>query len=345
MRGAAERLAHAQTQRASAGRAGEEDLTGRTVLLSLGGNAILPGRGAGTIGEQYRVTQASMTHVADLLESGARVIISHGNGPIVGNILIRNELARDRIPPMPLDVCGADSQGGIGYMIQQCLQNILHERRIPRQVATMLTQVVVGADDPAFLRPTKPIGPFYTESEARQLAREKGWTMAQDSGRGVRRVVPSPRPLRIVEESVIRSLFEAGHVVIAAGGGGIPVVEEHGRLRGVEAVIDKDLASILLAQAVKVDTVVNVTAVDQVALDFGRPTQRAIAVMTAAEASRYLEEGQFPEGSMGPKIRGAVQFLEGGGRQVIITSPPCIRASLQGVSGTRIVQTLPPQRP
>lgn len=310
----------------------------RTVLLSLGGNAILPGRGAGTIDEQFRVTYATMEHVADLLQAGARVIITHGNGPIVGNILIRNERARDRIPPMPLDVCGADSQGGIGYMVQQALQNILRARRIPRQVATVVTQVVVALDDPAFARPTKPIGPFYSEDEARRLHLEKGWPMMEDAGRGMRRVVPSPLPRRIVEESVIRSLFEAGHVVIAAGGGGIPVAEENGRLRGVEAVIDKDLASVVLALAVRVDTVINVTATDQVSLDFGKPTQRPLAVMTVDEARRHLADGQFPEGSMGPKIRAAVQFLESGGREVIITSPPLVREAFEGRAGTRIVK-------
>ncbi len=308
-----------------------------TVLLSLGGNAILPGRGAGTIEEQRRVTHTSMVHVADLLEAGARVILTHGNGPIVGNILIRNDLAKDRIPPMPLDVCGADSEGGIGYMIQQSLQNILRERRIPRVVVTAITQVVVSAEDPAFHRPTKPIGPFYAPEEARRLQAEKGWTMVEDSGRGIRRVVPSPIPLRIVEESAIRTLFEAGHIVVAAGGGGIPVVEEHGRLRGVEAVIDKDLASIILALAVRVDTVVNVTAIDQVALDYGKPTQRNLSVLTLEEAERHLRDGQFPDGSMGPKIRAAVQFLRGGGREVIITSPARVREALDGLAGTRIV--------
>ncbi|MDM7916578.1 MAG: carbamate kinase, partial [Candidatus Eisenbacteria bacterium] len=304
----------------------------RTVLLSLGGNAILPGRGAGTIEEQRRVTHTSMVHVADLLEAGARVILTHGNGPIVGNILIRNDLAKDRIPPMPLDVCGADSEGGIGYMIQQSLQNILRERRIPRVVVTAITQVVVSPDDPAFTHPTKPIGPFYSPEEARRLQADKGWTLAEDAGRGIRRVVPSPVPLRIVEVSAIRTLFEAGHIVIAAGGGGIPVVEEHGRLRGVEAVIDKDLASIILALAVRVDTVVNVTAIDQVALDFGKPTQRNLSTLTLEEAKRHLRDGQFPDGSMGPKIRAAVQFLEGGGREVIITSPSRVREALDGLA-------------
>lgn len=310
----------------------------RTVLLSLGGNAILPGRGAGTIEEQRRITLASMVHVADLLESGARVIISHGNGPIVGNILLRNDAAKDRIPPMPLDVCGADSQGGIGYMIQQGLQNILAERRIPRVVATVITQVVVRATDPAFARPTKPIGPFYSPAEAEKLRAQKGWSMVEDAGRGIRRVVPSPDPVRIVEESVIRTLYEAGHIVIAAGGGGIPVVEEGGRLRGVEAVIDKDLAATILGLAVRVEVMVIVTGVDQVAIDYGRPSQKNLALLTVAEARRHLASGQFPEGSMGPKILAATRFLEGGGSEVIITSPALVREALDGRAGTRIIQ-------
>ncbi len=310
----------------------------RTVLLSLGGNAILPGRGAGTIEQQIRVTHESMLHVADLLDAGTRVILSHGNGPIVGNILLRNDMAKDRVPPMPLDVCGADSQGGIGYMIQQTLQNILIQRGSPKSVATIITQVVVRADDPAFGNPTKPIGPFYSEEEARNLTREKGWSMVEDSGRGMRRVVPSPAPVRIVEEAALRSLMDAGHIVVAAGGGGIPVIEADGRLKGVEAVIDKDFASIKLALATGADTVINVTAIDQVLLDFGLATQRPLPCMTVSEARDYLAEGQFPPGSMGPKIRAAVEFLEAGGREVIITSPPCIREALEGRKGTRVVR-------
>lgn len=311
-----------------------------TVLLSLGGNAILPGRGPGSIEEQFRVTRSSMVHVADLLESGARVVLVHGNGPIVGNILLRNELARDRIPPMPLDVCGADSQGGIGYMIQQTLQNVLHERGIAREVATVLTQVVVDSDDPAFQSPSKPIGPFFSVDEARRHEVRDGWRMVEDSGRGMRRVVPSPRPVRIVEERVIRGLFEAGHVVIAAGGGGIPVVEDtRGRLRGVEAVIDKDRTAILLARAVGADVVINVTAVDRVAIHFGTPRQQDLECIELDDARRFLAEGHFPPGSMGPKVEAAIEFLEHGGREVIITSPPSVALALRGEAGTRIVRT------
>lgn len=310
---------------------------GRTVLLSLGGNAILPGRGAGTIDEQFRITRSSMVHVADLLAAGARVMLTHGNGPIVGNILLRNELAKERIPPMPLDVCGADSQGGIGYMIQQTLQNVLAERGLEPRVATVVTQVVVDSKDAAFQNPTKPIGPFYTAAEAEKLERTHGWRLVEDSGRGMRRVVPSPRPARIVEQTLIRSLFEQGFVVIAAGGGGIPVVEERGHLRGVEAVIDKDRTAVLLARACGAETVVNVTSIDRVAIHYGKPEQRDLAELDLAEARAYLADGQFPPGSMGPKIEAAIEFLEQGGRESIITSPTLIAKALEGRAGTRVV--------
>ncbi len=265
------------------------------------------------------------------------MVITHGNGPIVGNILIRNEAAREQIPPMPLDVCGADSQGGIGYMIQQTLQNLLRANGMPQQVATVITQVVVDANDPRFRTPTKPIGPFYSEDQARAFERSKGWKTVQDAGRGWRRVVPSPMPMRIVEMPLIRTLFEAGHVVIAAGGGGIPVVEgPDGVLRGVEAVIDKDLASVVLALELGAESLIIVTAVDQVAVDFGKPTERWCDRMSVSEAMRHLNEGQFPAGSMGPKIEAAVWFLKAGGRDVCITSPRRIRDALAGRAGTWI---------
>ena len=311
----------------------------RKILISLGGNAILPGRGAGSIEDQLRVTRASMERVGDLVASGVRVVLTHGNGPIVGNILLRNERAKDRIPPMPLDVCGADSQGGIGYMIQQCLQSVLDERGLETRVATLITQVLVDASDPAFLHPTKPIGPFYTKRQAKTLTASKGWRLSEDSGRGMRRVVPSPRPLRIVEERAVTTLFESGFVVIAAGGGGIPVIQaEHG-LSGVEAVIDKDRTAILLAQAVGADTLINITAVDRVAVNYGTPLQRDLETIDLEEAQRHLDDGQFPPGSMGPKIESAIDFLREGGREVVITSPPMLEMALRGQSGTRILAT------
>jgi carbamate kinase len=308
------------------------------LVVSLGGNAILPPGGGGTIREQYGVTGVTMSHVADLLADGHRILLTHGNGPIVGNILIRNEAARDQIPPMPLDVCGADSQGGIGYMIQQTLQNLLKSRGIPLAAATVVTQVVVDGADRAFANPTKPIGPFYKEETARRLQTEKGWTMAPDSGRGWRRVVPSPRPLEVVEIDAIRSLLEAGHVVVAAGGGGIPVVrKENGELKGVEAVIDKDRATGILALSVGVEGIIVVTGVDRVSLNYGTDRQEGISEMTSTDARRHLEDGQFPPGSMGPKIESAIEFLEGGGRFVVITSPSRMRDAMAGKDGTRIL--------
>jgi carbamate kinase len=309
----------------------------RTVV-SLGGNALLPAHGPGRIEEQIRVTTASMAPVVEMLRAGEEVVITHGNGPIVGNILIRNEAAAWIIPPTPLDICGADSQGGIGYMIQQVLRNLLRRENLDREVATVVTQMVVDADDTAFKNPTKPIGPFYSVDEARSLKRERAWEMAEDSGRGWRRVVPSPEPLRIVEIGVIHTLIEAGVIVIAAGGGGIPVAETStGAYRGVEAVVDKDLGSVILARAVGARRLAIITAVERVALNFQTPQHQDLDVMRVAEAKRYLDEGQCPAGSMGPKILGAIRFLEAGGEEVLITSPEHLMDGLAGKAGTRIV--------
>ena len=307
------------------------------MLIALGGNAILPAGGTGTFEEQCAITRVSLEPIARLVEDGVEVVLIHGNGPIVGNILIRNEAVREQIPPMPLDVCGADSQGGIGYMMQQILQNELRRIGLERPVATLVTQIVVSERDPAFRRPTKPIGPFYNEEKARQLAREKGWTVVEDAGRGWRRVVPSPVPLEIVEIEAIRRLLKAGAVVIAAGGGGIPVMRQwDGSLHGVEAVIDKDLASSLLARMLGFEVLVIITGVERVALHFGTPTQRDLDRATPDELERYLEEGHFPPGSMGPKIRAAIEFVRAGGKEVIVTTPERIREALAGETGTHI---------
>lgn len=313
--------------------------TSQSLLITLGGNAILPPRGTGTFDEQCAITRLTMQPVAQLVREGARVVLSHGNGPIVGNILIRNEAARDQIPPMPIDVCDADSQGGIGYMIQQALDNELRRVNVDRTVLTVVTQVVVDERDPAFRRPTKPIGPFYTQERARILAREKGWTVTEDAGRGWRRVVPSPRPLEVVEIAAIRRLVAEDVIVIAAGGGGIPVARQwDGTLHGVEAVIDKDLASSLLARLLGCEILCIVTGVDRVALDYGKPGQRDLECATADELSRYAADGQFPAGSMGPKIQAAIEFVRGGGREAVITSPALLREALAGNAGTRIVR-------
>ncbi len=310
-----------------------------SIVVALGGNAILPAKNAGTIDEQFRLTRETMAEVVDLTREW-RVVLTHGNGPIVGNIVIRNEAARESIPRMPLDICGADSQGGIGYMMQQILQNQLRRQRLDGEVVTVVTQVVVDADDPGFNKPTKPIGPFYASEEAECLEKDKGWKMVQDSGRGWRRVVPSPIPKRIVELSAIQLLHNAGHVVIAAGGGGIPVVDmPDGSLRGVEAVIDKDYASVVLALALGVTRLLVVTAVGRVALDFGKPTERPIDVISLKSAHRYLEERQFAAGSMGPKIEAAVWFLESGGRDVCICSPANLKQAVRGEAGTWLTKS------
>jgi len=309
----------------------------KSAVITLGGNAILPAGGTGTFEEQLSITRATMEPIARLVKEGMTVVLSHGNGPIVGNILIRNEAVRDQIPPMPLDVCGADSQGGIGYMMQQALQNELHRQKLDRTVATVITQVTVNERDPAFRRPTKPIGPFYTQERARALEKEKGWTVVEDAGRGYRRVVPSPQPLEIVEIEAIRKLVREGAVVIAAGGGGIPVSRQwDGTLHGVEAVIDKDLAGSLLGKLLGVEALVVVTGVECVSANFGKPDQRDIRSATASELERLLAAGHFPPGSMGPKIQAAIEFIRSGGRTVAITSPGKIRETLEGRAGTTV---------
>jgi carbamate kinase len=308
-----------------------------SILITLGGNAILPARGTGTFDEQCAITRLTMQPIAGLIQQGVRVVLSHGNGPIVGNILIRNEAARDQIPPMPLDVCGADSQGGIGYMMQQALGNELGRLGIQRPVTTIVTQVVVDERDPAFRRPTKPIGPFYSQERARILAKEKGWTVTEDAGRGWRRVVASPKPLEVVEIAAIRRLVEDGTIVIAAGGGGIPVARQwDGTLHGVEAVIDKDLASSLLARLLGCEMLCIITGVDRVALHYGKPEQRDLPCATAEELSEYAAAGHFPAGSMGPKVQAAIEFVRGGGREVVITSPSKLMEALEGATGTRV---------
>ena len=308
-----------------------------SILITLGGNAILPVRGTGTFDEQCAITRLTMQPIAALIREGVRVILSHGNGPIVGNILIRNEAAREQIPPMPLDVCGADSQGGIGYMMQQALDNELRRIGIQRPVTTLVTQVVVDERDPAFRRPTKPIGPFYTQERARLLAKEKGWNVTEDAGRGWRRVVASPKPLEVVEITAIRTLVDDGAIVIAAGGGGIPVARQwDGSLHGVEAVIDKDLASSLLARLLGCEMLCIITGVDRVALHYGKPDQRDLACATADELSEYAAAGHFPAGSMGPKVQAAIEFVRGGGREVVITSPAKLMDALEGTTGTRV---------
>lgn len=310
----------------------------RRIVVALGGNSIVPASKQGTIDEQMEMTRTTMVHIADLIEKGDLVVITHGNGPVVGNIVIRNEAARHLVPPMPLDICVADSKGGIGYMLQQVLQNELRARGIDKDVFTIITQVAVDAADPAFENPTKPIGPFYQRAEAEEIARTKGWSIVDDCGRGWRRVVPSPRPLEIIEWRAIERAVDTGAVVIAVGGGGIPVVRaSDGALRGVEAVIDKDWASSVLAEELHADLLVILTEVEKVAIGYGKPGQVDLDVITVKEARRYLAAGEFPAGSMGPKIEAAIDFLEGGGREVIITRPELLSEALTGKRCTRVI--------
>lgn len=307
-------------------------------VIALGGNAILPVGQAGTIYEQFAITRTTMAQIAELVEAGRQVVVTHGNGPIVGNIVLRNEAMRDTIPPMPLGICVADSQGGIGYMIQQVLRNAFKQRGLERDVVTLVTQVSVDADDPAFENPTKPIGPFYDEAHARALAEAEGWAVAEDANRGWRRVVPSPRPRGIVELGVIRRLVEAGCVTITVGGGGIPVfVDGDERLDGVEAVVDKDYASALLARELGAERLIVVTSVDAVYRDFGTPQERRIARMSAEEALALAQE--VPAGSMGAKLRAAAGFVNHSGARAIITRPEDLLAAAAGECGTIIHAT------
>ena len=308
------------------------------MLVALGGNVILPAGTAGTIQEQRKITLETMSAVVGTLEPDDRLILTHGNGPVVGNILIRNAAAAERIPPMPLDVCGADSQGGIGYMIVQCLENALAEANIKRNVTAVVTRVRVRLDDPAFEKPTKPIGPFYLVAEANRLSMKRGWTMREDAGRGWRRMVPSPLPQEILELEGIRTLFDAGHIVVAVGGGGIPVaVSKNGKQRGVEAVVDKDRASALIASALDIDRLIIVTGVSHVATGFGTADRKDLSRITIEEAVEYMGVGEFGVGSMKPKIEASIAFLRSGGQEVLITSPIHLVQGFRGEAGTRIV--------
>jgi len=265
-----------------------------------------------------------------------KVVITHGNGPQVGAILLQNEYAKSVVPPMPLDVCGAMSQGQIGYMLEQSFHNVFEEKGIDKRIVTILTRVIVDENDPAFQNPTKPIGPFYTEEEAKKLSRERGWRVIEDSGRGWRRVVPSPDPIEIVEKDLIRSVLDLGYIAIAVGGGGIPVIKKNGKLMGVEGVIDKDLASATLGRDIGAENLFILTSVDRVYLNYGTEKQRGIEEMSIDEAREYMEEGHFKKGSMYPKILAAIRFIESGGKRVLITSPEKLEDALNDLSGTWI---------
>ncbi|MGD0395422.1 MAG: carbamate kinase [Nitrososphaerales archaeon] len=306
------------------------------ILVALGGNAILRSGGKGTAAEQRAAIDSTSRRLVRLIREGHDVALTHGNGPQVGNILLAYDLAKSVLAPMPLDVCGAQSQGMIGYMLQQSLENQLKSVGIAKSVATVLTQTVVSATDRAFAKPTKPIGPFYDEAESKELEEKNGWSMINDSNRGFRRVVPSPNPVSFLESETIKCLFDEGTVVIAAGGGGVPVVKDgkSGRYIGVEAVIDKDLAAALLARLLRVDLMMILADVDGVFLNYGRPEQRFVERMSVRAARKYLAQGQFPAGSMGPKVEAAVRFIESGGKRAVIGSLEKVEATLGGEAGT-----------
>ncbi len=310
----------------------------KRVVVAIGGNSLITDPDHQTVEDQYLAAAETDHHIANLVADGWEVVITHGNGPQIGFILRRSDLARHELHEVPLDVCGADTQGAIGYLLQQNLINDFTRMRIDKGVITVVTQVEVDPDDQAFSRPSKPIGSFLSEEEARHMRDEEGWDIVEDANRGWRRVVASPAPKRIVEIDAIRTLIDADFVVIAVGGGGLPVVpDEEGALRGVAAVIDKDRASAMLAAEIDADLLLISTSVDQVALDFGRPEQRWISELTLDEARAYLAEGtHFLEGSMKPKIEAVIQFLESGGTEAIITSPENIEAALRRETGTRI---------
>ena len=312
---------------------------GAVALVAFGGNAILKSDEAGSMAEQEANARAMCEKLLAVIERGYDLVVTHGNGPQVGHLMIQNELAREVSPELPLDVLVAETEGSIGYLLQQQLLNGLRARNIPKLVVTMITQVIVDKDDPAFANPTKPVGPFYTEEQAKRLAKRfPYWKLTADAQRGFRRIVPSPMPKRIVQSHMVRALVYAGNVVLALGGGGIPITKDkEDRYVGVEAVIDKDLSSAMLANDVKADLYVILTGVEKVCLNFGKADERPLDRITRAEAKRYAGEGHFPPGSMGPKIASAIRYLEGGGAEAIITNAENLERALDGTAGTRIV--------
>ena len=310
----------------------------KTIVIAIGGNSLIKDEKHMSVPDQYAAVVETAGHITDLLERRYRIVITHGNGPQVGFILLRSEHSRGLLHQVPLDSIVADTQGALGYQIQQALENEFRRRGLKKSVATVVTQTLVDRGDPAFAKPSKLIGQFYTRAEAEDRMRIEKWTMAEDASRGWRRVVASPKPLRIIESEVVRHLVKDGYVVIAVGGGGIPVVaDERGMLSGVPAVIDKDLASAVLAREIQADSLVISTAVETVCADFGRPSQRPIHSMTLAEARRYTAEGHFHPGSMLPKIEACIQFLSDGGSEALITSPEALSTALDGKTGTRMV--------
>jgi len=332
----------AKRAKPGASKAGRRAAGRRLAVVAIGGNSLIKDAAHQSVEDQEDALRETARHIADMIEQGWDVAIGHGNGPQVGFILRRSEIAAktEGMHEVPLDVCGADSQGAIGYELQQALQNEMHHRRINKRCATVITQVLVDRNDPAFKSPSKPIGGFMDEAEAARRRKDMGWSVVEDAGRGWRRVVPSPLPKEIVEQATVDAVLKEGIVVITVGGGGIPVIDAGGgEYRGTAAVIDKDFACSLLARNVKADLFLIATAVEKVAVNFGKPNQRWVDRMTLAEAKKYLAEGtHFAKGSMAPKIEAIIWFLEAGGKHAIITNPENVGRALRGETGTHIVR-------
>ncbi len=311
----------------------------KTALIALGGNSLVRPEDEGTAEEQFDIMEKTCEKLAVMIERGYDIVLTHGNGPQVGNILLQNEIASKEVPPMPLDICGAQSQGQIGYMFQQTLRNKLSEREMDRDILSIVTQVKVDKSDPAFSEPSKFVGPSYSEEEVEKLTEEKDWNIKKTANGKYRRVVPSPKPQKIIESQVIKDLVFSGeesYIVISAGGGGVPVFEDDGRFKGVEGVIDKDRASAVLANEIDEEFFIMLTNVEKVYLNFGQEDQEGIDSITVDEAKKHLEDGQFPAGSMGPKIEASIEFLEQGGEKVLITSPENLLEALEEETGTYI---------
>jgi carbamate kinase len=310
----------------------------KLAVVAIGGNSLIKDEAHKSVPDQFNAVRETAVHIADMIEQGWNVVITHGNGPQVGFILLRSEYARHVLHTVPLDSCGADTQGAIGYMIQQALYNEFMRRNISRLCATVVTQVLVDSSDPALHNPSKPIGSFYKEEDAKEKMEKEGWVMVEDAGRGWRRVVASPQPKEIIECEAIETLIKNGFIVVAVGGGGIPVVRNaSGGLSGVEGVIDKDLASSLLATSLNADLLLISTAVEKASLNYKKPEQRDLDRISLSEAKRYAAEGHFAKGSMGPKVQAVINYLERGGRAALITMPETIGKALAGQTGTWIM--------
>ncbi len=311
----------------------------KTALVALGGNTLVRPEDEGTAEQQFEMMEKTCDKLAEMIKQGYDLVLTHGNGPQVGDILLQNEMAADSVPAMPLDICGAQSQGQIGYMFQQTLKNKLKEIGIERNISSIVTQVEVDEDDPAFEEPSKFIGPTYSEEEAERIKKDKDWTIKKTARSKYRRVVPSPKPQNIVESEVIEDLVFSGeesHIVISAGGGGVPVINDNGRLLGIEGVIDKDRASAVLANDIDENFFIMLTNVEHVYLNFNEEDQKALQSINVEEAKKYLSDGHFPPGSMGPKIEASIDFLENGGKEALITDPENLLKALDKKTGTHI---------